>query len=256
MSFLQGLFSGGVKPAPAAAPAPAATPAPTGAAPSPAAAPVAQQGAPEGQHQAPGMPQPTSQASQTPGALDLFASLVQNNGAGQATAAQAPSFTLPTETLQQASSKLDFAQGIPPEAIQRLQAGDMTALTEILNHTGRQAYQHAMTHSMALTDRFVSDRFQYESGLLDDRIGQRMATSNLQSVQELHPVAQNMFREAMRELQKGNPNATQAQLEAQAWTFLEEFGQQFNRTGRQQQQQQQAAQTNWDAYGGFTGDTQ
>lgn len=242
MSFWSSLV--GSAPAPAAAPAPTPAPAPaapgaTAPAPQPAPAP-----APEGLT---GL-QPAPQA---PSGLDFFARLVQNNGAGS-NATAAPTFSIPQETLQQASSQLDFTQGIPPEAVQRLQGGDWTALTEILNHVGRTGYQAAMTHSMALTNRFVDDRLQHEAGTLDQRIGHRLATSNLPSIAELNPIAQTMFRDTMTHLQTAYPGASQAQLEQQAWTLMEDLGKQFDRTGRQQQQQQRAAEPDWDAYGGFT----
>lgn len=188
-----------------------------------------------------------------PTGLDLFAQLVQNNGTAP-TAGAAPSFNITPETLQAATAKMDFLQGAPADAMAKIQAGDMTGLLELIQYSAKSSYQSALTHNMALTDKFVNDRLAHDQPEIDKRIARGLATSDLQTIEDLHPVAQDMFKQTMVSLQNKFPQATRAQLEGQAWKMMEEFGKQFDRTGRQQQQKADAAAPNWDAYGGFAQD--
>lgn len=185
--------------------------------------------------------------------LDLFAQLVQNNGT-VAEGAQAPSFSIAPDQLTAAAAQLDFLRGAPEDAVSRIQAGDMTGLADLLQHVGRQGYQTAMSHSMALTNKFVGDRMTHEQSAIDQRIDTRLATSNIPTLEGLHPVAQGMFKETVSSLQKQYPQASQAQLQEQAWVMMEDLGKQFDRTGRAASAKAEAAAPNWDQYGGFSQD--
>jgi hypothetical protein len=187
-------------------------------------------------------------APTTQNPLDFYASLQQNTGNP---GTPAPQFNIPTETISKAAQQLNFANSIPPEALAKLQAGDLSALSDVLNSVGRSAYQAAIEHSTAVTGSFIDQRFQHEQGLLDGRISSKLVTSNLTSIKNLHPVAQGMFKDTVDRLRTQYPGASQEELESASWEIFQDMSGQFDRNGQQQQQQAEAEVIDYDVMGGF-----
>lgn len=223
-----------------------------------AAAPTTQANPTSTPNPDPSAPSAQPQAMQTPPTkmvegLDLFAEMFQNSGASSASK-QAPSFTIPTEALEAAKGKMNFLDGAPEEAMQKLQNGDLSGLNDMLNHVGRQAYAAALSHGSQVTGKFLDDRMGFERDQFGGLIDERLATNNLDGIQDLHPVAQDLFRQTVVSLKKNFPQASSEQIQAQAWAMLESLGGQLDRKGRMQEQQKQAAEPDWDKYAGFAGD--
>lgn len=195
--------------------------------------------------------QPTPAPVQELNPLDLYGQLSQNSiNPGK----PAPAFTIPTETIQAAASKLNFLGGIPQDAMAKLQAGDLSALPDVLNAVGRQAYQTAVEHQTAVTGQFLDTRFQHEQEAMDNRMSGKLVASNLKSIEHLHPVAQGMFKQTVEGLRQQYPGASQAELENAGWEIFQDMSGQFDRNGQQAQQQQAAVEVDYDAMGGFGGD--
>lgn len=197
--------------------------------------------------------QPGQQAAAKPEGLDYLRELFDNkpaNGQGK----QAPRLQLTAEQIGGVAQKHDFSSAVPQEALQKLQSGDMSALGDILNSVGRQIYQQAMQDATYLTDHYVDSRVGHENESFDARVARSMSTSNIQGINDLHPVAQNMLKQTISQMREFNPQASQSELEAQAWQMLQSLGSQFDREGRAKQQRAQQAEPDWDEYGGFAKD--
>lgn len=163
----------------------------------------------------------------------------------------APEFNIPTETIQGAASKLDFTGGISQEAMAKLQAGDFSVMPEILNAVGRNAYQTGIEHNVAITNKYVSDRLQYEQGVVDDRIGSRMVQGGLRSTAGLSPAAQKMFGDTVETLRQQYPGASIEDLEGAAMEIHQDMAQQFNFSGKAQEQAVAAQEVDYDQMGGY-----
>lgn len=231
---------GGSQPAPSEAPAPSEGPADTSA--------QASQVASQPMHQ-PADGQPGGQAPQAtaPKGLDLLNTIMQNESKQQA----APAFQIPPDKMGEIAGSLDFTGGIPQEAMAKLASGDLSALPDILNAVGRQAYTTALDHSMRVTDKHLGDRLKSHEASMSDNNRKQLVTSQL-SLEDMHPMAQAMFKDVSAKLASQFPDATPKDIEAQAWVMMEELGSQFNRTQKLQQRKLAAAETDWDKAAGFS----
>lgn len=110
--------------------------------------------------------------------LDVYAGLFDNDALNK-DAPKAPSFTLSPDIISKAAGSLDFMAGLPQELVDKVQQGNLSPqdYMEMINHAGRQAYAKAMEHSSHLTDRFVSQRSQFEQQGLPKQL-QRLLANN------------------------------------------------------------------------------
>lgn len=236
--FFANLFGGGQAASQAPNPAPTQAPADT-------SAQAAQVGQQQMQQATGGQPAGPA-ASAVPQGLDLLTSILQNKGTEQAT----PAFQIPQDKMSEIANGLDFAGGISPEAMQALQAGDLSKLPEILNSVGRQAYSTALDHSMRVTDKHLGDRFTSHSASMSAANRQQMVTSQL-NLDDMHPMAQSMFKDVSSKLASQFPDASAKDIEGQAWRMMEELGSQFNRTQRTAAKQAASQEVDWDSAAGF-----
>jgi len=110
--------------------------------------------------------------------LASFAKVFDN---GSDSEKKAPQFKLSPEVLKQATDSLDFSQALPKDFKERMANNDETLWPEIMNSLGRQTYQHAMEHTSALTDRFVSLRSDHDRSGYGTEVSRHMAKQSLQS---------------------------------------------------------------------------
>lgn len=228
--------------------APAASQAPN---PAPAEAPTntSGQAAQMGQQhqQQPANGQPAGPApTAAPQGLDLLTAMLQNKGTAQAV----PAFQIPQDKMAEIAGGIDFAAGIPQDAMAKLASGDLSALPEILNSVGRQAYSTALDHSMKVTDRHLGDRFKSHEVAMSANNRQQLVTSQL-DLEDMHPMAQSMFKDVSSQLARQFPDASPKDIEGQAWRMMEELGSQFNRTQKIAAKQAASSEVDWDAAAGF-----
>lgn len=190
----------------------------------------------------------TATATNPQNPLD-FLMAVSNNKPNDSTG-QAPELSFPQETLAKVAQSMDYSKHIPQEALQALQAGDMSQLGVILNSALQAQYQTIMQHQAAVTNKFVADHAQYAGQQQQQTMRSSIVDSSLQ-IQNLHPIAQEMFRSTAKKLAGQYPDASPADIEQQTWVMMESLGNQFNRTAQQQQTAQKASEVNWDEFGGF-----
>lgn len=192
--------------------------------------------------------QPTAVAQHPENPLDFLMQMSQNTANDQP--GQAPKLSIPQETLATVAKTLDYTKAIPPEALQALQNGDMSQLGVILNSALQAQYQTIMQHQSAVTDKFVTDHSAFSSKQMQQDVRTGIVDSSLK-IQDLHPMAQQMFRSTAKNLASQFPEATPQDIEEQTWAMMEQLGNQFNRTAKQQQTAQKASEVDWDNFGGF-----
>lgn len=180
--------------------------------------------------------------------LDFLMSVSQNKP--NDSMGQAPELSFPQDTLAKVAQSMDYSKHIPQEALQALQSGDMSQLGVILNSALQAQYQTIMQHQAAVTNKFVADRAQYDGKQQQQAMRSNIVDSSLQ-IQNLHPMAQEMFRSTAKKLAGQYPDATPADIESQTWVMMESLGNQFNRTAQQQQVATKASEVDWDKFGGF-----
>lgn len=180
--------------------------------------------------------------------LDFLMSVSQNKP--NDSMGQAPELSFPQDTLAKVAQSMDYSKHIPQEALQALQSGDMSQLGVILNSALQAQYQTIMQHQAAVTNKFVADRAQYDGKQQQQAMRSNIVDSSLQ-IQNLHPMAQEMFRSTAKKLAGQYPDATPADIESQTWVMMESLGNQFNRTAQQQQIATKASEVDWDKFGGF-----
>lgn len=190
----------------------------------------------------------TATAANPQNPLDFLMALGQNTQ--NAKPDSPPSLSIPQDTLANISKSIDYSKHIAPESLQKLQAGDMTGLAEILNSTLQAQYQTIMHHNSTLTDKFVNDRLAHDRKSLQQTVRADIVDSSLK-ISDLHPVAQGMFRQIAKQLAGEYPEANPSEIEEQTWVALEQLGNQFNRTGKKEQAATKASEVDWDKFGEF-----
>lgn len=189
--------------------------------------------------------QPTQTAQNPQNPLDMLMTLGQTSSNGQDS--QAPTLSIPQDTLAKVASSIDYSKAIPPEALQALQGGDMTALGTILNSVLQNQYQTIMQHNTALTDKFVKDHSTHAQSGLQQSVRGSLVESSI-NLADMHPLAQNMFKQTARQIAQANPQASPAEVEASTWKAMEELSGQFNRTQKAQLAAVKATEVDYGAW--------
>lgn len=199
----------------------------------PAQAPVAQ---PAGQAGTPTVPAvPAVPAGQMPGSqqtpvnpLDAYAKLFDNSGKK---ADVPPSFALDPKVLGDAASSLNFTQNIPQELMAKATSGDANALIEMMNLVGRQAYQHSLSHSSALTDRFVAARSEFDLKGVGAKVTGALTNAALADAPNYqHPVVKAEFTRIANAFQGQNPDASPAEIATATKAYMQDLHKAMNPT--------------------------
>ena len=163
-----------------------------------------------------------------------------------------PSFNLDAKTLDSVSAGMQFTQGMPTELMQRIQSGDMGAMTEMMDHVGRKAYQTAMQHSSALTDKFVGMREEhFNTKGLPSRMREELTLNAISGNEKIHPAAKKQLVDIAKRLQIQHPDASPQEIATQARTYVSDLYKAMNPESQQSSTNAQAAaETNWDSFFG------
>lgn len=203
------------KPAPAPAPAAPAAPvaaAPTAANPNPAPA-----------------ADPNAGTKQEPvNTMDAYSKLWDNSSTPKDAA---PSFAIDPKILGDAASSMNFTQGIPQELMTKATSGDANALLEVMNLVGQKAYQHSLSHSSALTDRFVAARSEFDLKGINSKVTQSLTNSALaDSPNYTHPVVRAEFTRVANAFQAQNPEASAQEIATATKKYMSDMQQAMNPT--------------------------
>lgn len=131
--------------------------------------------------------------------LDAYQKMFDN--ASKNSGIHAPNFSLDPAVLSDVSSKMDFTQGINPELIQKASSGDASAMMQLIQETGRNAYRASLEHSTKLTETHLGQRSEYESRKLQEGVKQQLTSDALSSNANFnHPVVKSELNRIARNL--------------------------------------------------------
>ena len=137
---------------------------------------------------------------------------------------QAPQYKLSPDVIKQAADSLDYSDSIPKDFKKRMAEGDDTVWAELVNGLGRKAYSHALEHNSVLTDRFVSQRSEYDRSGYGTEVTKTLAKQSLKSIAEKSPTAAKFLEGIHTDLLEKNPDATHEWLEEQSKKFILSMG--------------------------------
>lgn len=137
---------------------------------------------------------------------------------------QAPQYKLSPDVIKQAADSLDYSDSIPKDFKKRMAEGDDTVWAELVNGLGRKAYSHALEHNSVLTDRFVSQRSEFDRSGYGTEVTKTLAKQSLKSIAEKSPAAAKFLEGIHADLLEKNPDATPEWLEEQSKKFILSMG--------------------------------
>lgn len=202
----------------------------------------------------PGMPG-TQQQSQNP--LDALAPQIwgapptqqgqqqgQQQMPGTPAAPAAPAYdgyTVPWDSgkMNQALQRVDFMQGSNQEAMQKVMAGDMSALPDLLNHVGRQAFMMATQTAHGFVDRGVKTGLDRFGNSLDDRFRDyevRRQTPDDELI--AHPANAPIFEMLKQQVARTNPDMPPQKVKETAMQWFKQMGSAINSSQQSQNQNQ------------------
>lgn len=177
--------------------------------------------------------------------LDAYAKLFDNSGKP---ADAPPSFTLDPKVLGEAASTISFTQGIPPDLMAKATSGDAAAMIEMMNLVGRNAYQQSLSHSSALTDRFVAARSDFDSKGVGAKVTGALTSAALADAPNYsHPVVKAEFTRIANAFQSQNPESTPAQIATATKEYMQNLHNAMN-PGTQTPATAAAQPTDWEQW--------
>ena len=177
--------------------------------------------------------------------MDAYAKLFDNS----ATPNAPPSFNIDPKVLGEAASGMNFTQGIPQELMSKATGGDANALIEMMNLVGQQAYRQSLSHSSALTDRFVGLRSEFDLKGIDSKVTQKLTASALaDSPNYSHPVVKQEFARIANAFQTQNPDSSPAEIAKATKDYMQNLHDAMNPATKTKEQQQASEVTDWDKY--------
>lgn len=165
---------------------------------------------------------------------------------------KAPSFTLPKDKLSQVAQSMDFTKGIDPAVMQKAMSGDAASFMEVIQHTGRAAYEASLEHSSGLTDQYVNSRLEHDSKSFGSKVKAELTQNELGTTANFnHPVVKQQLTDTARLLSKQHPDASPQEIATMARNYVTTLAQainpNFGDTGNASNKQT-AQETNWDDY--------
>ena len=185
--------------------------------------------------------------------LDAFSNLFDNKDTNTE---KAPSFSLPSDTLNQVASSQNFLQGIDEAVMQKAMSGDAKSFMDVINAATQNAYKASLTHGSTLTDNFINSRLDYEGKTLGSKVKSELTNSELgASTQNFnHPVVKAQLTQVAQGLAKQHPDASPAQIAKMARDYVTELANAINPNSQQgnsnSPQGEKAANVDWNNYFG------
>ena len=136
-----------------------------------------------------------------------------------------PAFQIEPTKLKEAASSLRFSQNLPQELMQKAMSGDAQAMMQAMELIGQQAYETALSHTSALTDKFVGIRSAYDQKNLGRLVKGELTTSALSSIPNFkdNPAVRAQLTTIASAFQAQNPDATPDQIREQTLKFINDL---------------------------------
>jgi len=183
--------------------------------------PAAQPAAPANQAQ-PAAADPNAQA--TPAApaspMDIFGKLWDTKPDAENTGI--PKFSTDPAKLQEAASKINFAQAVDPALMQKAMGGDATAFQQVLNSVAQSVFTQAATVTTKLLDTGLDATSGHLAQQLPEHIRKHSTTNELVAENPMfaHPAVKPILDSLQSQLALTYPTATSSELAAKAKEYL------------------------------------
>ena len=165
------------------------------------------------------VPQPPAQpANPTPAPikqepinpLDAYAKIFENANKEDE---GPPAFNVDNKVLDEVSGKMNFISQANPELLQKAQSGDTSAIIELIQEVGRNAYKSALHHTTALTDAHLTRRGEFEKATLSKNVKDTLTNEALSSIPNSnHPVVRAELRRIAENLARQHPDAPASEI--------------------------------------------
>lgn len=160
-----------------------------------------------------------------------------------------PAFSLDPKTLGEVSSKLNFTQSMDPELLAKATSGDTQAMMQMMNHVGQQAYQAALSHSSALTDKFVGARSEFDQKGFSSKVKSELTSSHFSDIPNSNnPVVRAELSRIATAMQKENPDASPQEIAGAAKDYFKNIYAAMSPEPTAQEKQKTSGETNWDDF--------
>lgn len=194
------------------APTPAEAPAPSGGqAPTPEQATTAAQSGVPAAFQGTAAESPEQKSP-----LDDFTAIFnidpKTQGEDPEAALTSPLFNYDATKMQEAASKMNFAQGIDQELAQKAMGGDAAAFMQVLNAVGQNAFVQSAQLNSSVTEQGINTRLAAFDKVLPTRISAANTNELLNNDPTLnHAAVQPLMKAMLEQTTKAYPNASTAE---------------------------------------------
>lgn len=163
---------------------------------------------------------------------------------------KAPEFVLDDTALSTAAKSVNFMQGADPALMQRAKQGDSEAIIQLMEHTGRMAYQSALSHSSTLTGKFTEAREAFNAKDFSGRVKSELTVNAMTGMANFdHPVVRKELIKVAQDIQRQHPDASPQQVAERAKEYITELSRAVNPTSSTAGPQAGTPQsTDWDSY--------
>jgi len=167
---------------------------------------------------------PVAAPTPAPDPMDTMAALWKNdpNKPQPVDPLRGPILNPDTAKIAEAASKMDMLQGVPPELMARVQAGnDPTAIAELINTVAQRTLSTATQISAATTEQGLQRNNQRIEQALPDRIKQvQLASITVDNKALAHPASQPMLQMVRQQIAAQNPHLSPQAINQQAEALL------------------------------------
>ena len=139
-----------------------------------------------------------------------------------------PFFSMDREKFEAAVNGMEFIPKTAAEALQKVQAGDLAALPELLNHVMRFGY----TQQTQLGQQMMEDLGRNVTARINDRVPEVVNSLGVQNLlagnsQLNHPAIQPVASALAKQVRAKYPNASAQEVQEQVTSYLKTLGTQF-----------------------------
>lgn len=179
--------------------------------------------------------------------LDAYAKMFEN--AAKSSDIQAPSFKLDPKVLSEVSSSMDFTKSVPQDMIEKALQGDAKALMNVIQSVGRAAYSASLEHTTALTDKYLSQRADYEAQKLNTGVRQQLMSNELSSAPNFdHPVIRAELTRVANQFAAANPDASPQEIAKAAQKYIMDLSSALNPPTNKKQSSKESEGIDWVKY--------
>lgn len=141
----------------------------------------------------------------------------------------APAFKLDGTKLGEVANAQDFVQGVDPNLMASVQAGDLSKLPELLNAVARNSYRSSLEHGSTLTDKFVGARFSHSDKSFSSRVKGELTGQALSDIPGFQsPVVKQQINDIANRLRKQHPDAAPKEIAEEAQRIVVAMADELN----------------------------